>query len=332
MALSTTSPNAGLPKAGSPKAGLPKATLIVPVLNAEVWLPALLKCLTELVNTGAYQCIIIDSASTDATPVLCQACPEIEFISIQRSEFNHGGTRNLAISKAQANILVYLSQDALPTPAAVELLVNALINQPASEEPQLAAAYGRQLPNATAQPFGAHLRAFNYPSQSYLSTPATLKERGIKAAFLSNAFCAYNKQALNAVGQFPADTIIGEDFIVGAKLLKAGYSLAYIAQATAIHSHDYTPWQELKRYFDIGCMHQQQAWVFTNLARPEKAGRAYVLSEIRWLKSQGLAHKVPASLLRSLLKLLGYKLGKNHRLLPNKINQLLSMNRSWWVK
>ena len=149
MALSTTSPNAFLSKAC-----LPKATLIVPVLNAEIWLPALLKCLTDLVNTGAYQCIIIDSESTDATPALCQACPAVEFISIKRSEFNHGGTRNLAISKAQADILVYLSQDALPTPAAVELLVNALINQPSSEQPQLAAAYGRQLPNATAQPFG----------------------------------------------------------------------------------------------------------------------------------------------------------------------------------
>lgn len=327
MALSTTSPKAFLSKAC-----FPKATLIVPVLNAEIWLPALLKCLTDLVNTGAYQCIIIDSESTDATPALCQACPAVEFISIKRSEFNHGGTRNLAISKAQADILVYLSQDALPTPAAVELLVNALINQPSSEQPQLAAAYGRQLPNATAQPFGAHLRVFNYPAQSYISSPATLQERGIKAAFLSNAFCAYTKQALNAVGQFPANTIIGEDFIVGAKLLTAGYSLAYVAEATAIHSHDYTPLQELKRYFDIGCMHQQQAWIFTNLARPEKAGRHYVLSEIRWLKSQGMARKIPEALVRSLLKLLGYKLGKNNRLLPNKINQLLSMNRSWWVK
>lgn len=322
MASSTTSPKAVLPKAT-----LPKATLIVPVLNAQAWLPALLKCLTALLNTGEYQCIIIDSASTDATPKLCQACPAIEFISIQRNEFNHGGTRNLAICHAQADILVYLSQDALPTPAAVELLVNTLINQP-----PLAAAYGRQLPNATAQPFGAHLRAFNYPAQSYVSTPETLQERGIKAAFLSNAFCAYTKQALNAVGQFPANTIIGEDFIVGAKLLKAGYALAYVAQATAVHSHDYTPWQELKRYFDIGCMHQQQAWIFTTLARPEKAGQHYVMSEMRWLKSQGLAHKIPESLLRSLLKLLGYKLGKNNRLLPNKINQLLSMNRSWWVK
>ena len=318
MASLTTSPNA-------PPTLL--ATLVVPVLNAQAWLPALLPCLTELVNSGTYQCIIIDSASTDATASLCQACPELDFISIQRSEFNHGGTRNLAIAKAKANILVYLSQDALPTPAAIELLVSTLQSQP-----QLAAAYGRQLPNAKAQPFGAHLRAFNYPTQSYISSPATLKERGIKAAFLSNAFCAYSKQALNAVGQFPANTIIGEDFIVGAKFLAAGYSLAYVAEATAIHSHDYTPLEELKRYFDIGCMHQQQAWIFTTLARPEKAGRQYVISEWRWLIRQGKVFKIPESMLRTLLKWLGYKLGKYSHRLPKKLNKALSMNKNWWNK
>ncbi len=42
------------------------------------------------------------------------------------------------------------------------------------------------------------------------------------------------------------NTLIGEDFIVGAKFLAAGYSLAYVAEATAIHSHDYTPLEELK--------------------------------------------------------------------------------------
>lgn len=323
MASLTTSPN----NPPNKEAQVLQATLIVPVLNAQAWLPALLPCLAQLVNSGGYQCLILDSASTDATKVLCQAYPQLEFLSIQRSEFDHGGTRNLALAQAKAEVLVYLSQDALPTPESVQLLVSRLQSQP-----QLAAAYGRQLPNAKAQPFGAHLRAFNYPPQSYISSPTTLKERGIKAAFLSNAFCAYNKEALNAVGQFPDNTIIGEDFIVGAKFLAAGYSLAYVAKATAIHSHDYTPLQELKRYFDIGCMHRQEAWIFTRLARPEKAGRQYVISEWRWLINQGKVFKIPESIVRTLLKWLGYKLGKHSHYLPKSLNKALSMNKNWWNK
>lgn len=323
MVSLTTSPNDSPNK----KAVVLQATLVVPVLNAQAWLPTLLPCLAQLVNRGDYQCLIIDSASTDATKVLCHAYPQLEFLSIARCEFDHGGTRNLALTYAKADIVVYLSQDALPTLESVQLLVSKLQSQP-----DLAAAYGRQLPHAKAQAFGAHLRAFNYPPHSYISSPATLKERGIKAAFLSNAFCAYNINALNAVGQFPDNTIIGEDFIVGAKFLAAGYSLAYVAKATAIHSHDYTPLQELKRYFDIGCMHRQEAWIFTRLARPEKAGRQYVISEWRWLINQGKVFKIPESIVRTLLKWLGYKLGKHSHYLPKSLNKALSMNKNWWNK
>lgn len=303
----------------------PTATIIVPVLNAAAWLPALLDVLSNLVDKQGYQCIIIDSESDDETPELCLACHQIEFITIPRSEFDHGATRNLAIEYARADTLVYLSQDALPYHDAIPLLVEQL-----HRHSELGAAFGRQLPRSNAQPFEAHLRLYNYPKKGYTVQLDQAKNMGIKAAFLSNAFCAYKKAALIDVGRFPPNTIIGEDFIAGVKLLAAGYHLAYIPEAEVIHSHGYTPLQELRRYFDIGCMHKEEAWVFSILPRAEKEGYKYIISEWKWLLRTGQFIRLPESFLRIGLKWLGYKLGKNNKWLPLKVKLNFSMNKNWW--
>ncbi|VCW13919.1 hypothetical protein BANRA_01245 [Escherichia coli] len=37
-----------------------------------------------------------------------------------------------------------------------------------------------------------------------------------------------------------------------AKAILAGYKVAYVADAVVKHSHNYSPIDEFKRYFDIG--------------------------------------------------------------------------------
>lgn len=57
--------------------------------------------------------IVIDSESTDCTVSIAKEAGA-RVISIRQSEFDHGGTRNLAWQQAQGEYIFFLTQDALP--------------------------------------------------------------------------------------------------------------------------------------------------------------------------------------------------------------------------
>lgn len=60
--------------------------------------------------------------------------------------------------------------------------------------------------------------------------------------------------------------IFGEDTIAAAMLLQGGKKIAYVSDAEAYHSHNYTVGQEFKRYFDIGVLHSTENWILQSLA------------------------------------------------------------------
>jgi rhamnosyltransferase len=51
-----------------------------------------------------------------------------------------------------------------------------------------------------------------------------------------------------------------------AKAILAGYKVAYVSEAVVSHSHNYTPIDEFKRYFDIGVFHTDEYWLREVLA------------------------------------------------------------------
>ena len=57
-------------------------------------------------------------------------------------------------------------------------------------------------------------------------------------------------------------TIFNEDMIYAAGLVKAGYGVAYEAEARVIHSHNYTGRQQLRRNFDLGVSQAQHPEIF----------------------------------------------------------------------
>ena len=87
-------------------------TIIVPTYNASKYLPSLLTRL-ESQTIRDYELMVIDSSSNDNTVDNAQS-HRANVITITQSEFDHGGTRTLAAIEAKGDILVYLTQDALP--------------------------------------------------------------------------------------------------------------------------------------------------------------------------------------------------------------------------
>jgi rhamnosyltransferase len=112
-------------------------------------------------------------------------------------------------------------------------------------------------------------------------------------------------------------------------LLRGG-RIAYVAEATAFHSHDYPLIQEFKRYFDIGVLHAREGWLLEEFGKPEGEGGRFVRSELGylWHKAPWL---IPSAFLRTLLKYAGYRLGRAEKRLPTWLKSHLSMHHRFWA-
>jgi rhamnosyltransferase len=297
-------------------------SIIVPIRNAPEQAGALLAKLKD--QTVSDEIIVVDSSDVEEGAAVVDS-GEVRIIRIPATEFDHGGTRTLAAEAAKGDIVVFLSQDALPSNGrSIENLVRPL------EDECVGAVYGRQLPSAGASPFAAHLRLFNYPDTSCIRSIEDKGKFGIKMPFLSNAFSAYKKKALLRVGGFKGRLILGEDIYVGAKLLLAGYKIAYAADAAVYHSHNYTALQEFRRYFDIGVFHKSEGWILEEFGGAEGEGMRYVGSGIRYLTKEGRPWLVPEFLLRNFLKYAGYALGGYYERIPPGLVRKFSMHPRWW--
>jgi len=202
----------------------------------------------------------------------------------------------------------------------------------AFEYEMVGAVFGRQMPYEKTNIFGKHLRSFNYPEKSYIRTYNDRKKYGIKTPFLSNSFCAYRKSVLEEIGFFKNNLILGEDIYVGAKILKAGYKIAYCANACVYHSHNYSTIDEFKRYFDIGVFHKREKWILDDFGKAEGEGIKYIFSGIKYLWSEYKIYLLPELFIRISFKYMGYNLGYNHNILPLFLIKLFSMHKVWWNK
>ena len=295
----------------------------IPTLNAaESWddLAAAIKRQTCTVD----EVVIIDSQSSDSTAMLARASG-FRVCSIRRSDFDHGGTRQMAVEMLpNADIVIYLTQDAiLSSTEALSTLVAAF------RDPSVAVAYGRQLPRSGAGAIEAHARLFNYPRQSAVRELRDKDQLGFKTIFVSDSFAAYRSSALMEVGGFPANTIFGEDTITAGRLLLAGYKIAYVAEAAVYHSHAHTRAQEFKRYFDIGVLHNREYWLLECFGGASGEGGRFVASELNYLLHQD-ALKIPDAILRTALKYAGYRFGRAENKLSLALKRRLGMNSKYW--
>jgi rhamnosyltransferase len=297
--------------------------IVIPTCNARRdWTP--LSTGIRLQGLPPSQVLIIDSSSTDGTPELA-AAEGYRVIRIDRSNFNHGGTRQLAIELIPwASIVVYLTQDAvLATSDSLDRLLAAFTGE------KVGAAYGRQLPRLAAGAIEAHARLFNYPPDAHVCDLESRHTLGIKAAFLSNSFAAYCISALLEAGGFPSDTIMAEDALVAGKLLLAGWKIAYVAEAQVYHSHPFTIAEEFHRYFDTGVYHRREAWLIDKFGKPTGEGKRFVLSQLAFLARRNPL-LLPAAAVRTAAKALGYQLGLREAKLGKRWSRRLSLHKSFW--
>jgi len=147
---------------------------------------------------------------------------------------------------------------------------------------------------------------------------------------MSNSFASYNIQILNHMNGFPEKIILGEDMYVSAKMILNGYKTYYCSEAIVKHSHNYSLFEEFRRYFDIGVSHVASSDILEKFKSPNKEGLRYLISELNYTIKKGSLFWFCNSLIRSSLKFIGYSLGKSHLKINIHIKRLISMHKYYW--
>lgn len=248
----------------------------------------------------------------------------VEVFHIPKEEFDHAATRRLGESFSNADILVYMTQDAVPADRTVIFhLVRAFKN------PQVKAAYARQIPDSECKIIEGYTREFNYPTESQIKNIEDLPRMGIKTFFCSNVCAAYDHRTYKRLGGFPKSAIFNEDMIYTGHLVKAGYSVAYVAEAEVVHSHNYSLLQQFRRNFDLAVSQVQHPEVFSGI-KSESEGIRLVKETAAYLIRIKQARLIPSLVFASGAKFLGYRTGKIYRKLPRFFVVACSMNKGYW--
>lgn len=248
----------------------------------------------------------------------------VEVIHVRKTEFDHGGTRHMAATKLQGAFLLFLTQDAVPADVhVIEELLGAF------EDPQVAAAYARQLPAKDCSVLERYTRSFNYGEISRVKRAEDLPELGIKTFFCSNVCAMYRRSAYEELGGFERRTIFNEDMIFAGRLIQKGYAVAYCAGAKVIHSHNYSCMQQFHRNFDLGVSQAEHPDIF-QMARSESEGIKMVKQSAGYLIRIKKPYLIPYLVMQSGCKFLGYRLGKAYEKLPQRLINWCTMNHDYW--
>ncbi len=290
------------------------------------------KCLIEMLEkqTVAINRIIVINTEEKYMEAFCIGSrflaehKKLSIHHISQKEFDHGKSRNMGAKKSKADVLVYMTQDAVP---ADEYLLEKLIAP--LEDKKVACSYARQLPDVDSTMVEKLTREFNYPAESSVKSKEDLQRLGIKTFFCSNVCCAYNAEIFKELKGFINHTIFNEDMIYAAKVIGNGYKIAYAADAKVIHSHNYNGRQQFHRNFDLGVSQADHPEIFAEISS-ESEGIKMVKETIAKLKSLGCGKEIPGYIVTSGCKWIGYRLGKCYKKLPMWLVKKCTMSPMYW--
>jgi rhamnosyltransferase len=217
------------------------ATVVVLTYNGERYLRELLEATGRQRIDGAFEILVIDSGSTDATLDIVADFPEVRLIRIPNEEFGHGRTRNFAAHEARGRYVAYLTHDAVP--ASDRWLYELL--KPFELTDRVAAVMGSQVPRPQCFPllkyeingvfagFGPGFGTTLFYDDDFIT------DEGVRNAvtFYSDVNSAARRDVLT--GPVPyREVSYAEDQLFGRDVIAAGLIKAYAPRAAVVHSND----------------------------------------------------------------------------------------------
>ena len=297
--------------------------VLIPVYRPDGKLTELLKRL-KMQNYPIHRVILMNTEEKHFPAELTGIWDRVEVYHLAKEEFDHGGTRDRGVRMSTADLVLCMTQDAMP---ADETLIEELVKP--FDDPEVWAAYARQLPNEECREVEKYTRSFNYPEQSMVKTKEDLDRLGIKTFFCSNVCAAWRREKYLELGGFVKHTIFNEDMILAGTMIKQGGKIAYCAKAKVIHSHNYSAFQQFHRNFDLAVSQTMYPEVFGGI-RSESEGIKLVKKSLSYCIKIGKPWLMIQVVTQSAGKLLGYKMGQRYRSLPMWLILRCTMSPSFW--
>lgn len=297
--------------------------VLIPVYRPDGKLTELLKRL-KMQNYPIHRVILMNTEEKHFPAELTGIWDRVEVYHLAKEEFDHGGTRDRGVRMSTADLVVCMTQDAMP---ADETLIEELVKP--FDDPEVWAAYARQLPNEDCREVEKYTRSFNYPEQSMVKTKEDLDRLGIKTFFCSNVCAAWRREKYLELGGFVKHTIFNEDMILAGTMIKQGGKIAYCAKAKVIHSHNYSAIQQFHRNFDLAVSQTMYPEVFGGI-RSESEGIKLVKKSLSYCIKIGKPWLMIQVVTQSAGKFLGYKMGQQYRSLPMWLILRCTMSPSFW--
>lgn len=211
----------------------PLTSIVIRSFN-EAWaLGATLEAL-KLQDFPSFEVIVIDSGSSDGSVDLIEDFGPAHFIRIRPEEYNPSRVMNHGMRLAQCDTVIFLNADATPQgPHWLAPLHQALLN------PQTAAVFSRQVPRPDCREvfrrdydvcFGDQRRSAQWDH------------------FFSMVSSGIRRDVWKLRG-FREDLQYAEDDEYTRWCRQEGYSIRYVPESVAMHSHNYTPAEAFGRAF-----------------------------------------------------------------------------------
>ena len=299
------------------------ADVLIPVYHPGKELEQLLSLL-EAQDYPVNRIILMNTEEACFPAEILKDHPKAEVHHVTRAEFDHGGTRDQGIRMSDADVVICMTQDAIP---ADEHMAGTLLK--AFDDPEVWAAYARQLPKENCREVEKYTRSFNYPEESRIKGKEDLPILGIKTFFCSNVCAAYDREVYEKLGGFVDHAIFNEDMIYAGNLVKKGYAIAYAADAKVYHSHNYSALQQFHRNFDLGVSQAEHPEIFANVPS-EGEGIRLVKKSLAYLVKTGHIWLIPQLVIQSGAKYAGYFLGKRYWKLPHRLVMACTMSPWYW--
>ncbi len=297
-------------------------------MNAEKLLPGLLAALFSQKPSAPDEIILVDSRSRDNTVAIAQSHPGVNHAQgavkvIPIEKFSHGRARNLGARAATGEIIVLMTQDALPQG---DRWLSGLLAPFA--DGRVGAVYSRQVPKDDAPPTEKFFLGYHFPAGEAVrrvkkdSAPLSFKD-----VFFSNVSAAIRRELLLR-HPFDENLIMSEDQQFARELLEAGHALVYQPESVVVHSHAYSLKHAFRRYFD-SVYSLTVIFPRHDMATSASIGLSYLRKELAFI-ARNYPLYLPYYFLYTIAKAGGTVCGHFAERLPKSILKKFSLHNYHW--
>jgi rhamnosyltransferase len=278
-----------------------------------------LRLIFQQVVDAAIEIVHIDSGSTDGTLDVARAY-SLDTRHISKRDFHHSRTRTIAAHLARGNVVVYLTQDAVPeSPSWLSNLIAPF------RDPTVGAVYGRQIAPVGVGPVRRCALTYLYPAQREVRQLSALQPLSLSMVRFSDANSAIRKELIVRF-QFDERALVCEDHGICRDILVAGYKVVYEPNAAVIHGHERNLYSEFQWAVDNGISLTRMGILDRKAGASSELryGLSSVAKQVRHFAHRHEYGNAAISICTNVVRWFGVQLGKREDSIPSWLLRRMS--------